>query len=69
MLSVIDVMKNHKDCWPFLEPVTEDQAPGYHDVIKVILELRALDDREGCPNGYPSKFYNNDIIFKNKVHG
>ena len=32
---VVNAMKYHKDCWPFLDEVTDDEAPGYSDVIKV----------------------------------
>jgi len=34
-VAVVNAMKYHKDCWPFLHAVTEEDAPGYSDVIKV----------------------------------
>ena len=35
MLMVVHQMQAHEDFWCFLQPVTAEEVPDYHDVIKV----------------------------------
>ena len=34
-VSVMRIVMNHKEAWPFMEPVEEAYAPGYYEVIEV----------------------------------
>ncbi|KAL4225500.1 cat eye syndrome chromosome region [Mactra antiquata] len=47
LMKVISAMKYHKDCWPFLEPVTEEQAPDYKDIIKRPMDLSKIEEKVG----------------------
>lgn len=34
MRRLLDTIKDHKDAWPFLEPVDGSQVPDYYQIIK-----------------------------------
>lgn len=34
MRSILNIAKEHKDAWPFLEPVDPTQVPDYYVIIK-----------------------------------
>ena len=34
-LSVVEQLRKHDDAWVFIDPVTEDIAPGYFEIVEV----------------------------------
>jgi hypothetical protein len=43
--ALYERVRYHECAWPFLEPVTEDQAPGYFAVIKNPIDLEIIGAR------------------------
>ncbi|XP_078454858.1 nucleosome-remodeling factor subunit BPTF isoform X9 [Lampetra planeri] len=42
---ILRSMQVHKMAWPFLEPVDEEEAPGYYEVIKEPMDLSTIEKR------------------------
>lgn len=38
-------LQNHKQAWPFLNPVNRDEVPGYYDVITSPMDLSTVEER------------------------
>lgn len=45
MKSLLLKVKRDEDSWPFREPVTEELAPDYSDVIKAPMDLSTMEAR------------------------
>ncbi|EDV19877.1 uncharacterized protein TRIADDRAFT_61654 [Trichoplax adhaerens] len=45
MHKIIEVFKKHEDSWPFMEPVTEDIAPGYFEVIEQPMDIETIEKK------------------------
>lgn len=43
--DIINAMHNLTDIWPFKYPVTAEEAPDYHDVIKDPIDLATIQTR------------------------
>jgi len=43
--NIIEMMRKHKSCWPFLEAVNKDDVPDYYEVIKDPIDLKTMEKR------------------------
>ncbi|CAG8077182.1 unnamed protein product [Penicillium nalgiovense] len=41
----LNEIQNHKQAWPFLNPVNKDEVPGYYDVIVSPMDLSTIEER------------------------
>lgn len=42
---LLDMLKEHDDAWPFLEPVEKKRFPEYYKVIKKPMDLQTMRER------------------------
>jgi len=61
MHKVLVYVKNHRDAWPFMDPVEEDIAPRYYSIIRRPMDLLKMEDK--LDNGEYKKFseFRNDF--------
>ncbi|RJE20221.1 Histone acetyltransferase [Aspergillus sclerotialis] len=41
----LNAIQNHKQAWPFLNPVNKDEVPDYYNIISTPMDLSTLEDR------------------------
>eukprot|EP00111_Clytia_hemisphaerica_P006367 TCONS_00018467-protein len=62
MEKVLEVMKDHDDSWPFLEPVDAAEAPNYYEFIKNPMDLSKIAEK------IENKTYKDESEFANDVY-
>jgi len=45
MRALVNLVQNHIDVWPFLEPVNAEEVPDYYDVVKDPICMETIKDR------------------------
>ena len=45
MYKIVAAVKKHEDAWPFWEPVTDEVAPGYSELIDTPVDLSKIEEK------------------------
>jgi histone acetyltransferase len=43
LMWIVEKLKNHSRAWPFLKPVSKEEAPNYYEIITTPMDLRTLE--------------------------
>uniref|UniRef100_A0A3Q3LZU5 Histone acetyltransferase n=1 Tax=Mastacembelus armatus TaxID=205130 RepID=A0A3Q3LZU5_9TELE len=50
--TILQHVKSHQNAWPFMEPVKKTEAPGYYQVIRFPMGIRAFQGSERLKSRY-----------------
>lgn len=45
LVTILNTIKKMAQAWPFLEPVKEEDVPGYHEIIKAPMDLSTMEKK------------------------
>ncbi|XP_037944726.1 uncharacterized protein LOC119677450 [Teleopsis dalmanni] len=63
MHKVLVYVKNHRDAWPFMDPVEEDIAPRYYSIIRRPMDLLKMEDKLDSGEYNSFRDFRNDFNF------